>query len=104
MGVGYCWDFRADFSTSFMENRLWSVSYKRLLPVADGQPFMSSVGWVAKLTLKLVRPVLKILMLESLVPPLVDYSLGSVANVSRFLGFLPGDSGAFQFSLVDTDL
>jgi hypothetical protein len=72
--------------------------------VADGQPFMSSVGWVAKLTLKLVRPVLKILMLELLVPPLVNYGLGSLANVSRFLGFLPGESGAFQFSLLETDL
>jgi hypothetical protein len=68
MGVGYCWDFRADFSTSCMENRLWSVSFKRLLLVADGHPFMSSVGWVAKFTLKFVRPVLKILMLELLVP------------------------------------
>jgi hypothetical protein len=56
---------------------------------------MSSVGWVAKLTLKLVRPVLKILMFELLVPRLVDYNLGSVANVSRVLGFLLGDSGAF---------
>jgi hypothetical protein len=90
-----------------MENRFCSVSCNRLLPVADGQPFkpfMSSVGWVARLTLKLVGPVLKILMFELLVPPLVDYRLASVANVSRFLGFLTGESGALQFSLVDTDL